>query len=223
MLPKVILHNALSVDGRFDWIEPDLGVFYTIAAAFKEDATLAGSETMLTAYPVERAESGEEELEPRGIEASKDLPLLVVPDSRGRLRFWRKLLREPFWRAGVALCCRATPPDYLAYLDKIGVHHVTTGEDRVDMRAALEVLAERFGVKVLRADCGGTLNGVLLRAGLVDEVSLVIDPTLVGGTSPRSVFLAPDLESPAGVIPLELISLEKLEGGSAWLHYRVVK
>ena len=75
----------------------------------------------------------------------------------------------------------------------------------------------------MRADCGGTLNGVLLRAGLVDEVSLVVDPALVGGTSPHSVFLAPDLESPAGVIKLELLGLKRLEGGTVWLHYRVIR
>ncbi len=177
MLPRLILHNAMSADGRFDWIEPDLGVFYSIAERFGEDATLAGSETMLTAYPAEQAESGDEEPEPSEFEPSGSLPLLVVPDSRGRLRFWRKILREPYWRGGVALCSRATPPDYLAYLEKVGVGHIVAGDDRVDMRAALEELAARYGVKVVRADCGGTLNGVLLRAGLVDEVSLVIDPT----------------------------------------------
>lgn len=223
MLPKLVLHNAVSADGRFDWIEPDLGAFYGIAERFREDATLAGSETMLTAYPAEEAETGEEEMEPAEFEPSGSLPLLVVPDSRGHLRFWRKLLREPYWRGGVALCSRATPPDYLAYLEEIGVDHIVAGKDRVDMRAALEELAARFGVRVVRADCGGTLNGVLLRAGLVDEVSLVIDPVLVGGTSPNSVFLAPDLESSGGVIPLELIGLERLEGGSVWLHYAVMK
>ncbi len=50
MLPRVIMHNAVSVDGRLDWIEPDLGAFYGIAAGFGEDATLVGSETILSAY-----------------------------------------------------------------------------------------------------------------------------------------------------------------------------
>jgi len=36
----------------------------------------------------------------------------------------------------------------------------------------------------------GRLNGVLFRAGLVDEVSVLVNPCLVGGTSPRSIFRA---------------------------------
>lgn len=223
MLPRVIMHNAVSVDGRLDWIEPDLGVFYGIAARFGEEATLVGSETILTAYAAEPAESGDEPPGPDVFEPAETLPLLVVPDSRGRIRFWRRLLREPYWRAGVALCSDSTPPEHLDYLERIGVERIVTGGVRVDMRAALEELAERFGVKVVRADCGGTLNGVLLRAGLVDEVSLVIDPTMVGGTSPRSLFIAPDLEEPGGAIPLELEGLERMEGGSVWLNYRVIK
>ncbi len=87
----------------------------------------------------------------------------------------------------------------------------------------LEQLNERYGVRTVRVDSGGTLNGVLLRAGLVDEFSLLITPSLVGGTSPKSAFRAPDLTSVDGVIPLRLLQVEKLEGDHLWLRYEVVK
>ena len=32
----------------------------------------------------------------------------------------------------------------------------------------------------MRVDSGGALNGALLRAGLVDEISLLVHPVLVG-------------------------------------------
>ena len=51
----------------------------------------------------------------------------------------------------------------------------------------------RFGVKVVRVDAGGTLIGQLLRQGLVNEVSLLIYPSLVGGETQSSIFRAPDL------------------------------
>lgn len=89
------------------------------------------------------------------------------------------------------------------------------------MRAALEELNARYGVKVVRADCGGTLNGVLLREGLVDEVSLLISPSLVGGTEVRSIFIAPELEAARGVIDLSLRRMERLEGDVVWLLYQV--
>jgi 2,5-diamino-6-(ribosylamino)-4(3H)-pyrimidinone 5'-phosphate reductase len=28
MLPRVILHNAVSIDGRIDWLDPDIGLLY---------------------------------------------------------------------------------------------------------------------------------------------------------------------------------------------------
>ena len=46
MLPRVILHSTVSVDGRIDWFTPDIGQFYELAATWREDATLAGSQTI---------------------------------------------------------------------------------------------------------------------------------------------------------------------------------
>ncbi|MCJ7708584.1 MAG: dihydrofolate reductase family protein [Anaerolineales bacterium] len=93
----------------------------------------------------------------------------------------------------------------------------------MDLRAALEELNARHEVGVVRVDSGGTLNGVLLRAGIVDEVSLLVHPSLIGGISPRSVFRASDLALPESVIPLRLDHVEQLRGGVVWLRYAVVK
>ena len=57
----------------------------------------------------------------------------------------------------------------------------------------------------------------------MDEISLLVDPSLVGGTSPRSIFRAPDLASSDGVIDLRLTHLEQLRDGVVWLRYDVVR
>ncbi|HRT43141.1 MAG TPA: pyrimidine reductase, partial [Phycisphaerae bacterium] len=49
MLPRVIIHTAVSADGRIDGFTPDLGTFYGLVATWKEDVTLAGSDTLLAA------------------------------------------------------------------------------------------------------------------------------------------------------------------------------
>jgi 2,5-diamino-6-(ribosylamino)-4(3H)-pyrimidinone 5'-phosphate reductase len=97
------------------------------------------------------------------------------------------------------------------------------GDDRVDLRAALECLADRHGVKTVRVDSGGTLNGVLLRNGLVDEVSVLVSPYLVGGVTPKSLFRAPDLTEVAGVIGLRLTGVEEARDGVVWLKYVVLQ
>lgn len=221
MLPYVILHNEVSADGRIDWFTPDIARFYSLAARWKEDATLAGSDTILNSggeIPPDDTSQGTVAPPDPGDQR----PLLVIPDSRGRVRQWGFLMEQPFWRRAVVLCSRSTPPEYLDYVERKGVDVILAGEDRVDLKSALEVLRERHGVKVIRVDSGGTLNGVLLRAGLVQEVSLLISPNLVGGASPKSFFRAPDLMTADGLVPLRLLAFEALEGGVVWLRYRVL-
>jgi 2,5-diamino-6-(ribosylamino)-4(3H)-pyrimidinone 5'-phosphate reductase len=123
----------------------------------------------------------------------------------------------------VALCSRSTPSAHFEYLEQRHIDRIVAGDDHVDLRAALEELNVRYDVQVVRVDSGGTLNGVLLRAGLVDEVSVLIHPSLVGGTTPRSIFRAPDLASADGVIQLRLAHVEQLEGELVWLRYEVVR
>jgi 2,5-diamino-6-(ribosylamino)-4(3H)-pyrimidinone 5'-phosphate reductase len=133
------------------------------------------------------------------------------------------LRHEPYWRDNIILVSSKTPQSYLNFLRKRNINFIQSGEDHVDYKAALEELNSRYGVKVVRVDSGGTLNGVLLRAGLVNEVSLLIHPYLVGGTSPRSMFRAPDLVVSSGVINLQLIHFEQLAENLIWLRYEVKK
>jgi 2,5-diamino-6-(ribosylamino)-4(3H)-pyrimidinone 5'-phosphate reductase len=222
MLPRVILHTAVSVDGRIDHISPDLGLFYGLIRQWHEDATLVGSETFLQATQAEVVDETSQAGTPEP--ASDDgRPLLVVPDSRGRVRAWPAVPRMGHWRAGVAMVSQTTPTEYLDYLRRCAVDAIVAGRERVDFRVALEELSARHGVRTVRVDSGGTLNGVLLRAGLVHEVNVLVHPALVGGTSSRSLFRAPDLESPDGVIPLDLTSVERHDGGVVWLRYTVAR
>ncbi len=225
MLPHVIIHNAVSVDGRIEWFQADVRQFYELAAYWKEDATLAGTDTLLKAYPEEKIMPEDKEAFEH-IKAKPDdtRPLLVVPDSRGRLRHVLHILRhEPYWRDMLMLVSRSTPPAYLNYLTERQINYIRSGDDHVDYKMALEELNSRYKVNVVRLDSGGTLNGILLRAGLVNEVSVLIHPSIVGGTAPRSIFRAPDLIAASGVIPLKLIRLEQLPDDLIWIRYEVLK
>ena len=70
------------------------------------------------------------------------------------------------------------------------------------------------GLGVVRVDSGGVLNGALLQAGLVDEISLLVHPLLVGD-APRWYGVS----APAS---LELVAADVLDGGLAWLRHRTV-
>jgi len=218
MLPRVIIFNGLSLDGRMDWGIDDQGLYYSLVDFWKPDGMLSGSNTILSApwseeIPAEFAEM---------LATKAQRQLLAIVDSRGRIHNWPAIRKQPFWRDAVALCSHSTPPGYLDELAAQQVETIVAGTGQVDLRRALEELNERFGVKVVRVDSGGILTGALLRAGLVDEVSLLISPCLVGGTTLSSLFRAPDLMSSEGVMQLRLSHFERLRDDIIWLRYEVV-
>lgn len=70
---------------------------------------------------------------------------------------------------------------------------VLSGSDgRVDLIRLLQALAERE-VNELMIEAGATLNGALLKAGLVDEIVLYLAPLLMGDAA-RGLFALPELQ-----------------------------
>jgi 2,5-diamino-6-(ribosylamino)-4(3H)-pyrimidinone 5'-phosphate reductase len=131
-----------------------------------------------------------------------------------------QLRDQPYWRDVIALCAERTPPAHLDLLRAAGVSAIVTGDERVDLRRALAVLADEHAVRTVRVDAGGSLVGALLRAGLVDEVSVVVEPRLVGGESHRWLVRAPDA-GPEDIVALELRAVERFDDGALWLRYDV--
>jgi len=207
-----------------DWIKPDLGLFYELAGRFKEDLTLVGSDTLLQSplgSEIARDPDKIPEITPPNPKDSR--PLLVVPDSRGRIKNWPLLRSLPYWRDVFALGASTTPKKQIDRLRRQNVSYFLAGRQKIDLGQALKSLQERFGSKTVRVDGGGALNGVLLRSGLVDEISLLIHPQFVGGVSPKSIFRASDLIAAEDVIDLKLTHNETLGGGIVWLRYDVVR
>ena len=216
MLPRVILHNAISLDGRIDGFTPDVGLFYELASVWKEDATLAGSETILSSPGANTADDNRK-LNPPETRGHDPRPLLVIPDSRGRIRCWEHLLKQPYWRGGIALMATSTSPSHCEYLGRKNVECLIAGKDRVDLKSALETLYELHNVKTVRVDSGGTLGGVLLREGLVDEISLLVSPVLAGSGG-RALFRTIETE-----LTVKLTRSETLKGDVVWIRYEVEK
>ena len=121
------------------------------------------------------------------------------------------------------MCSKNTPKQYLRYLEARGIEYLVCGREKVDFHRALKILADKHGIRTLRVDSGGRLNGVLLDAGLVHEVSLLVHPCIVGGTSTRSFFQSAKIRSLKHAIRLELIRRKNMDHGMEWLLYRVIR
>lgn len=218
MLPRVILHTATSLDGRITNFPADLELYYTLAAQWNPDAILFGSSTILAA-PTLEVPAGHREMFTPPADGPDPRPLMVIADSRGRVRCWETLRSWPYMRDLVALCSGSTPDEYLDYLRQCRVGTIRAGEQQVDMRAALEELNRQFGVRTVRVDSGGTLNSVLLHEGLVEEVSVLVHPFIAGGRAD------PTLCDPlhAGIldlqVPLTHRHTEVMGNGIVWSRY----
>jgi 2,5-diamino-6-(ribosylamino)-4(3H)-pyrimidinone 5'-phosphate reductase len=218
MIPRVILHTAMSLDGRITNFPADHELYYALAAQWNPDAVLFGSSTILAAPTLEVPAEHREQFIPPA-DGPDQRPLMVIADSRGRVRCWETLRTWPYMRDLVALCSASTPAEYLGYLNTCRVGAITTGTDQVDMRAALEAMNRQYGVRVIRVDSGGTLNSVLLHEGLVDEVSILVHPFIAGGRAD------PTLCDPlkAGITDLQIAldhqHTEVMKNGIVWSRY----
>jgi riboflavin biosynthesis pyrimidine reductase len=120
----------------------------------------------------------------------------------------------------VAILSERVSDDYLAFLRGKRVSYLICGARDVDLALMLEKIAARFGVKTLMLEGGGKINGSLLRAGLIDEVSVIVSPVADGRMGTPALF---DVEGDA-VKPhrLALDSVERRADDTLWLRYRVV-
>lgn len=100
---------------------------------------------------------------------------------------------------------------------------IFAGEDGLDLPHALDILGSEFGIKAVSLQGGGIINGAFLKAGLIDEISILIYPGIDGLSGIPSIFEsvgAPD-NLPAQGQSLELKSVRQLGEGVVWLRYSV--
>jgi 2,5-diamino-6-(ribosylamino)-4(3H)-pyrimidinone 5'-phosphate reductase len=128
--------------------------------------------------------------------------------------------KSEFVKDVIVFIAENTPEKYQEYLEERQYDGIVAGENRIDLRKTLEILAENYGAKTVLIDAGTTLNSILLADSLVDEVSLLISPTLVGNESLK-VFekLIPIGEG----IKLKLIENVTFENNHVLLKYIVLK
>jgi len=160
---------------------------------------------------------------PSSVVASPDhLGWLAMVDGRGRVRSGMK--EFPGWEGWhtLHLVCHTTPRDYLAFLRRSEIPYLVAGRERVDLGQIMEKLSSLLGVSTVISTAGSRLNGALLRAGLVDEVSLVLAPVLVGGFKTPTLFESEELGESDWPTRLELLSVEGDMGGRVHLRYRVI-
>jgi riboflavin biosynthesis pyrimidine reductase len=227
MKPQVICLMAASVDGRTlhsRWRPNGAGgdLFETVHNKLGGDAWLVGRVTGQEfakgkSYPV----STKEKFPREPWFARRDAKSYgVVLDAHGKIAWGRSDIGgDPI----VVVLSETVSDAHLAGLRGEDVSYIFAGKSRLDLALTLEILNRELGVKRLLLEGGGGSNGAFLRAGLVDELNLVLCPAVDGAKGAPSVFDSTEREADqrAPVTAMTLESSEVLAGGAMWLRYRI--
>ncbi len=225
MKPYTICHMIMSVDGRIAssrWqLSPEGRAEYeNTAATFAANAWMCGRITMAgyaQGTPPTSALDAPLIPEIDYIAPHTQTSYAVALDPGGKLYWGRSDISGDHI---VTVLSETVSPEYLAYLRANGVSYLTAGRDRLDLLMALEKLASAFQIKTLLLEGGGKINGSMLRAGLIDELSILVAPVVDATSGSPALFdtfgtTMPDSQS----VRWKLSSMEWRDDDIVWLRY----
>lgn len=225
MRPYVVCHMLASVDGRIattNWqLSPDGRKEYErTATTYQAEAWMCGRVTM-AAYargtaPVAQSRSSEI---PKVdfIAPHARAPYAVALDPSGKL----------YWQSNsidgdhvIAILTEQVSSDYLAFLQAQHVSYLFAGSHSIDLPTVLDKLASMFQIKTLLLEGGGKINWTMLRAGLIDELSLLLAPIADGSHGTPTLFdVLQPLPAPSAAVRLTLRAVEQRTDDIVWLRY----
>ena len=217
MLPRVIIHNSISLDGSLTSFEPNMELHYRIAGDYKPQAHLVGSNTVEAGVRLyERGVPPEDEKDFKKPERSESLPFWVIPDTKGMLKgLLHTCRRFEFCRDVIVLVSETTPNEYLTHLKERNYVYHMVGKKHIDLEKSLALLSSKYKVKKVLTDTGRTLGNLLIEQSLVSELSLLVHPVIVGRKSYK--IFGNIKKSPR----LRLYRKEVFPKGYVWLAYKV--
>ncbi|MCE4222996.1 RibD family protein [Methylobacterium sp. C25] len=228
--PYVICHMTSSVDGRIKvrrWTTLDADDHYeTIHKRLEGDAWMCGRITMQgyadSAKPLGKQPDAGQPIDREDHIACKDASgYAVALDARGAMDWGAR--NDIEGDHVVVVLTERVADDHLWRLRAGGQSYILAGASEVDFPLALQKLRRHFGIARLLLEGGGGINGSMLKAGVVDELSLLLVPAVDGLEGTPAVFdiEGTEDETLAKTRRLELKSCEPLDGGTVWLRYGI--
>lgn len=233
MRPKVICHIMTSVDGRLlpdRWSDPIENVskmdclksYSALSSSMGTDAWMFGKGTTIEQFPYKfmPKKSTDYQGEKIYVGDRKSRRFFITVDPDANIFFTHNQFRGD--NILVVLGRNATI-DYLEMLEEKAISYIVL-ENAYDLKRALELISEHFGVKYISLQGGGVIDGAMLAEGLIDELSLVIYPGIYGKSDVPSIFeYIGNKEKPAEGQSLELTTAKQLDNGVMWLRYKFHK
>ncbi|MFZ3077365.1 MAG: dihydrofolate reductase family protein, partial [Candidatus Aenigmatarchaeota archaeon] len=90
---------------------------------------------------------------------------------------------------------------------------------KIDFLNLFKKLKQEFGIDKVTIQSGGTLNSVLVREGLIDRISIVVAPALIGGKSTPTLVDGKSLRSDKELKKIKALRFLKCDVlGNSYLH-----
>ncbi len=150
----------------------------------------------------------------------KDKNYVVAVDMEGRLNY----TSGTFTRRGqksqiIAIVSKRVSEKRLSQLRKLGVAYIVAGQEMLDASLAVEKLEKLFGIHKMMIAGGGYIDWTFLKADLIDELSIVMAPSVDGFRDTPSLFMKNEND---GVLKnFELKNVSIVADDTVWLQYKV--
>ncbi len=223
MRPYIICHMMASIDGRIDCdmteqIESG-NEYYDALEQLGCPSMLMGRVTMQMHYAAEPFAAAD--TAPIGTEAfhiaRSTGAYCIGLDSKGSLSWDAS---EFDGQALLIITSEECPKAYHERLSIQGISWIATGKGRIDLPRAMEILRGQFGIERLAVTGGGHINGSMLEAGLLDEVSVMFAPGIDGRKGMTAVF--DGIDDPCRpATKLKFQSASTMGGSVVWIRYKV--
>ena len=199
MRPYIICHMVASLDGKVtgDFLfRPECAaatdIYYRINREKKADGFICGRVTMqesftggwypdLGQYPAVRHDM---DIKMDFIVDDLSGFYAIAFDPHGKLGWQSNRIVDPDGDVGydgaqiIEVLSEDVDARYLGYLEAMEIPYIFAGETAIDVELALYKLCHIIGCKTLLLEGGSIINGAFERAGVIDEISLVVSPTV---------------------------------------------
>lgn len=231
-----------SLDGRIDCDMTeqidDTNHYYEALERLGCPSTMEGKKTLEMHYAQPGFFQGKEGYKDAGRQVYKAVDAdgyAIGVDTNGML-LWGDNTIEQFGKPLLMILSEWASQEYLDYLKSKQISYITIGRETpiepegmpegfvgaampgIDLKAAMEIIREEFGVERLAVVGGGHINGSMLDLGLIDEVSMMYGYGIDGREGMAAAFDGrPKRRNP---VRLEFKSVEE-QDGIVWMRYHV--
>ena len=214
-LPFVFSNFAITADGKIAFANREFVPFaskrdreHMMELRATADAVMSGARTV-EERGVTMGPGGKKFRRLRLARGLSEFNLRIIVSGNGSMNLDAQIFKHRFSPI-IVLTSDRIPEKRLRQLRSIADDVKAFGEKEIDFHAALRWLRDKWNIKRLLCEGGGSVHGSMVRAGLIDELHLTISPIIFGGRTAPTISDSVDVARLAHASRFEPISQKRI-------------